>query len=215
MKMNFDKVIVGVRSDIPKNSIVRKTGKHFFRGHSKKLYVVTPYWHATLRSLPMRYLRRRILKAGHSCLVYQFPFKVLSDNVHLTEKYFKDIQREVKRDITAVQRKHGFSKIVVLGMSLGCVNAVMVANKNPKVTTLILVVPGNSLAESLWRGIGTTKLKQQIKKHGINLEKLEKDWKDLAPENNIGGLTGKNIEIYVSKSDRSYPIATAMTSSKI
>lgn len=90
-------------------------------------------------------------------------------------------------------------------MSLGCVNAAMVANKNPRVNTLILVVPGNSLAESLWRGIGTTKLKQQIKKHGISLEKLEKDWKDLAPENNISGLVGKNIEIHISKSDKVIP----------
>ncbi len=205
MSINIDKMITEVRDEFSTNSIVRKIGKRFFHGSSSKLYVITPYWKATMSDIPMRILEKRILKNGHSCLAYQFPKKILSENVYLTEKYFLKIQEEVKKDINDVKKKYNFSEVIVVGISLGCVNASMVANKNEDVNKLILVVPGDSLSESLWKGIGTRKLKSQIKKHHINLEELEKDWKKLDPKNNIDGLARKEIEIYLSRADKIIP----------
>lgn len=205
MPINLDKIITEARDNIGNSVIVRKIGKHFFRGSSSKLYVIIPYWQATIYQLPMRILRKRILKAGHSCLIYQFPIKILSANVHLTEQYFKDIQAEIKKDIKEIKQKHNFLEVDIIGMSLGCVNTLMVANKNPDINKLFLIVPGDSLSESLWRGVGTKKLKNQIKKHHINLEELEKDWKDLEPKNNIDGLFDKEIEVYISGADTVIP----------
>lgn len=158
-----------------------------------------------MSQFPMRILKRRILKAGHSCLIYQFPIKILSDNVHQTEKYFKEIREEIKKDIREIKTKYNFSEVVVVGISLGCVNALMVTNKNPDVNKVCLVMPGDSLSDSLWRGIGTRKLRSQIKKHHINLPELEKDWRDLDPKNNIDGLSDKDIEVYLSRSDKVIP----------
>ncbi len=205
MPLSIDKIITEVQDSFHNNSIVKRIGKFFFYADSPKLYIITPYWHAAMSQFPMRMLKRRILKSGCSCLIYQFPVKILSDNVDLTEKYFKEIQEEVKKDIRKIKDKYNFSEIIVVGMSLGCVNALMIANKNSDVNKVCLVVPGDSLSDSLWRGIGTRKLRSQIKKHHINLAELEKDWKDLDPKNNIDGLSGKNIEVYLSRSDKVIP----------
>ncbi len=205
MSLSIDEIIVDVQDKLPETSIVRKIGKHFSRGHSEKLYVVTPYWRAKILQFPMRILKRRILSAGHSCLMYQFPTKILSDNVHLTEQYFKEIEKEIKKNIEEIKKKHNFQEIVLLGMSLGCVNALMVSNKNQNVNKVLLVVPGDSLSDSLWRGLRTKKLKDQIAKRHVNLKELEKDWQELDPQNNIDDLAGKYIEVYLSKSDKIIP----------
>lgn len=205
---NLDEIITEMRDTIPEHSFVRKIGKKFFHGKSSKLYVVTPYWSAKMSEFSIRLLKRRILNAGHSCLIYQFPVKILSGNIYLTEEYFKEIKKDVRKDIKIFRSKYNFTEVIVIGMSLGCVNAPMISNDNPDVDGLILIVPGDSLAEGLWYGIGATKIKSLIKKHNINFQELEKDWKDLAPRNNIDNLFGKNIEIYISKSDEVIPYKT-------
>ena len=209
MSICIDEIITEARDKVedsfPEHSIVKRISKHFFLGGRSKLYVVTPYWHASLSQLPMRILKTRIKKAGHSCLIYQFPGKILSENVHLTDKYFKEIQAEIRKDIKNFKDKHNFIEVIVIGMSLGCANALMAGNKNPDVNKISLVVPGDSLADSLWRSVGTKQLKNKIKKENINLQELEKDWKCLDPKNNIDGLSDKEIEIYLSRSDKVIP----------
>ncbi len=205
MAFYVDKIIAKIQDNFLNYPMVRKISKYFFHGGCSKLYVITPYWHANISELPIRLLKRRILKAGHSCLLYQFPSKVLSENVHLTEKYFKEIQEEARKDINNLKNKHNFLEVIVIGMSLGCINALMIANKNPDVNKISLVVPGDSLADSLWRSISTKKLKSKIKKENINLRELEKDWKYLDPKNNIDSLFDKEIEIYLSRADKVIP----------
>ncbi len=205
MSLSIDEIITNVRDRLSEATIVRKLGKYFFHSKSEKLYVIAPYWQATISQFPMRILKKRILQAGYSCLIYQFPIKILSENVNLTEEYFKEIEKEIKKDIFEIKEKHKFKEIIMLGMSLGCVNALMVSNQNQDVNRVILVVPGDSLSDSLWRGVGTRKLRNQIAKHHINLKELEKDWQDLDPKNNINGLAGKEIEVYLSKADKIIP----------
>lgn len=92
-------------------------------------------------------------------------------------------------------------------MSLGAVNATMVANHNPAVNQVILLAPGHCLAESLWTGALTEHLRKEFEGQGINLPQLIKHWKDLKPENNIDGLKGKRISVYLAKNDEAikYP----------
>jgi len=204
MSFNLDEIIANVRG-ITEHSAIRKITRHFSYRSCLKLYVVIPYWTATMSQFPMQVLTKRILNAGYSCLIYQFPKRILSDNIYLTQEYFKEIQEEIKQDIKDIKKKHNFEEISVIGISLGCVNALMVANKNPDINNVFLVVPGDSLSDSLWRGVGTVRLKSQIKKHKINLEELEKEWKNLDPKNNIDSLFDKKIEIHLSKSDKVIP----------
>jgi pimeloyl-ACP methyl ester carboxylesterase len=205
MSFYIDKIIAEIQDNFLNYPRIRKISKRFFHGGYGKLYVINPYWHASLSELPIRLLKRRILKAGYSCLIYQFPGKILSENIHLTEKYFKEIQEEIRKDVKHLKNKHNFREVIVIGMSLGCINALMVANKNPDVNKVSLVVPGDSLADSLWRSIGTKKLKNKIKMENVNLRELEKDWQCLDPKNNIDGLFDKEIEIYLSRSDKVIP----------
>ncbi len=204
--MNLDGLISEVRNITNERPTVRKiTFRFFHNANSRSLYVITPYWTATMRQFPMQVLKKRILKEGHACLVCQFPVKILSESIYLTEGYFKEVQKDVRDKIRELKDKHGFEEIAVAGISLGCVNALMASNGNPDVNKILLVVPGDSLSESLWRGVGTIRLKRKIKDRGFNLGELEKTWADLDPKNNINKISDKKVEIFLSKSDKVIP----------
>jgi hypothetical protein len=205
MVFDLDKFITDLRKNFLVRPAVKKIGRRFFRGRSSRLYVVVPYWYATVSSFVMRDLEKRILEAGHSCLAYQFPGKSFSDDVQMTLKNFKDIQKKAENDIKFFRKKHNFSEVVVLGISMGVVNALMIANNNPDVQKLILVVPGDSIVKVLWNGIGAIEIKERITSRGIHMEDLEKEWKELEPRNNVSGLTDKDIEIHLSRSDDVIP----------
>ncbi len=50
-----------------------------------------------------------------------------------------------------------------------------------------------------------TPLRESFEAKNISLEELEKLWKEVAPINNLDNLKGKEIHIYLSKSDTIVP----------
>ena len=108
-------------------------------------------------------------------------------------------------EINHFKKKYNLIKIDLIGLSIGCVGALLVANNNPDVRRIELVAPGNCLAESVWYGIRTINLRRDYEKRGITMDFLKKHWKNLAPENNLNGLEGKEISVYISKSDQIIP----------
>jgi len=205
MPTSLDEVISGIMDFVPKENSVQKIGKKFFFGGRDRLYVIVPPWRASFDTPPMRFLKEKILKTKCSCLVYEFPIDILSTDVLRTKKYFKIIQKKIKANISKIKKKYKFKEIVLVGISLGNVHALMVANDNEDVDGLCLVVPGDSLAYCLWNGVATVDLQKGIEQRKINLDKLEKIWQDLAPKNNIDRLEGKDIEVYLSRSDKVIP----------
>jgi len=166
--------------------------------NSKRVYVILPGWYQSPTWL-YKILKNRIFSRGYSYVYYSFKPEILSTNLNLTKNGFSEISKKVALEIKSLKRK--FSEVVLIGISLGAVSASMIANKSPELDKLVLVCPGNSLAESLWYGTRTRDIEEDFVKRKISLKNLKKIWKNLAPENNLNNLHNKEILIYISQSD--------------
>lgn len=163
---------------------------------SEKMTVLFPCWCAEFRD--NFFVRRYFLKRGFSVLEYEFFGGVLSVDENLTLKYFDCIKRESVKEIQGLRGEFGFSGVDILGLSIGCVNACMVANEID-VGKLFLILPGSCLVEAVWSGIGTQEIRRSYEERGVGLEDLKKKWKRIAPENNVDKL---NCEVFVYRSVR-------------
>lgn len=169
----------------------------------KELYIILPGWYTKFAYTSR--LRKKIFESGCSYLEYHFPSERLSTNYKSTVKFFRKIKEKVISDMDHLESQYGFTKFNLISASLGTVHASMVANSSPKVNKVILIVPGHSLAEGLWKGILTQHLRKQFEENKVTLKELKEHWKELAPENNIDNLKGKEIYIYLSKTDLMVP----------
>lgn len=170
---------------------------------SKGLCVLIPPWKTEADYYKL--VRKRIRSAGYSCLEYKISSSLLSPDHEYTRNAFKEVSDTVKSDIEKMVHEYGFKEVQVIGVSIGCIEATMVANHNPAVKKLVLVAPGNGLAEPMWYGLKTQNIRRLFEQKGIDLPFLKNAWRDLAPENNFDGLKGKEIEIYISQSDVNIP----------
>ncbi len=164
-----------------------------------------PPWHCGFFNY---YFIKRKLKKYSSYMIYIFNPKILSENSKKTVELFNEIKNKVLEDIEKAYRKYKFKKIILTGMSLGCVNALMIANNSPRIKEIYLFDPGNCLAESMWNGIRTQNLKKAYEKQGTDLKKLKYLWKNLAPENNLNKLKYKKIHVFLAKEDGVIPYST-------
>ena len=153
-------------------------------------------------------LKRRVLKKNKSFLEYYFTTRIVSSDYKLTKEYFERAKIRITKDIHRIS--HRFKKVTLIGMSLSCANALMIADNNKEIDKLILVIPGNCIAEGVWKSVRTKKIKKEFEEQGINLRKLKEYWKDLNTKNNANNLRVKEIIIYLSKADESIPYENGM-----
>jgi hypothetical protein len=186
--------------------LFKKRFKH--KPQSQELFIILPPWGGRL-CLNL-FLRKAVLRKGCSILEYEFPRNILSSDWERTLNYFNFVRELVLRDAQELKNKYKFSKISIVGVSLGCINACMVANNND-VNILCLIVPGNCLAEVLWYGAATQGIRKDYEEKGITLENLKKYWHSLAPETNIENLRAEKILVYVSKADKVIPFYNGKT----
>ena len=149
--MNFDKIITKLElkhKNIKFNSKKLIKKEFFLKESSKELFILIPSWHGHFSYFTL--LKNRLFKSGYSCLEYTFSPLILSENILLTKKCFNLIRDNIKVDIKNMKKKYKFSKINIIAASLGCVNALMIANKNSNINKIVLIVPGHCLAEDLW-----------------------------------------------------------------
>ena len=202
--MIFDKIFFYMRNDrqvfdekIPARKLITK--KFWHEKDSEELFIILPPWGGRLQL--NFFLRKELLRRGHSFLEYEFPEAILSSNWEATLENFSKIRDGITKEIERIKKKHKFKKINLIGVSIGCVNTCMIANNNSFIDELLLIIPGRCLAESMWRGISTQQIRKVYEKNGINLKKLKKYWRSLAPENNINKLKAKKISVFLSKAD--------------
>lgn len=152
-----------------------------------------------------RLLLRKLNKKGFATLAYGFPREILAGQAKEVPSIFSFIQKTVQEDIDQLTDVYHFETIEVIGFSLGAVLASMVANGNEKINTVSLIVPGSSLAGSLWDGIRTQGLRKKYEKEGYTKTSLENLWQSLAPEENISHFEKKHVFIALSRADKVIP----------
>ena len=174
--------------------------------NSEELFIIFPPWGGRLYY--NFFLRRLLIKKGFSVLEYEFPKEILSINWKLTLRYFNFIHKSVKQEVKKLKDRYKFRAVNVVGISLGCVNGCIYANKESLVKNLTLVVPGNSIAEIIWSSVGMQKIKKAFEDKNISLKQLKKYWSSLDPANNIGNLETKKISVFISRADKIVPFSS-------
>lgn len=167
------------------------------------LVVLCPPWH--VGKLSTSILRFRLKQKKYSFLTYDINVDVLSSDYKSTGIYIETIINTISEDINILKKKHNFKKIYLIGFSLGNLYAINVSIKNKNVDKLIIASTGYSLADCVWHGYSTQKIKNAMIKHyGLTFEKLNKAWKNthlLDDPKNIKFLNDKEIMIFGSKND--------------
>jgi len=210
--MSFDEILYKIKKtaeksssrDIIKSNLISMIKKKFrYKKNSDKLFVMLPGWGSTLKYNVV--LKKVISKKNYSFLEYEFPKEILSSNWEKTLKCFNIICDEVIKEIKELKKEHKFNTVYIVGISFGSFHACRIANNNKDITEMCLITPGHCLAETIWKGILTQKIKQGYEAKKITLKQLKKYWRGLAPENNIDNLKVKHITIIISKADQVVP----------
>ncbi|MEI6553919.1 MAG: hypothetical protein WCO09_05120 [bacterium] len=170
---------------------------------SEELYILIPPLHYDYDYY--RVIKKRISSKGSACVEYKIDSSLLSADVQETIKQFKTVSDKVVLDIASLKLHYGFKKVVIIGVSIGCVQTMMIADKCSNISRIILVVPGNCLAESVWKGVRTQNIRRVLESRGVSMDGLKSAWAELAPENNLTNLVGKDITVYLSMADMVIP----------
>ncbi|MFC1751706.1 hypothetical protein ACFLY5_01000, partial [Patescibacteria group bacterium] len=105
-------------------------------------------------------LRAKIKKKNASFLDFRLSQDILSSDAEQTLNRFYFLKQQFVNQINLIKQQYGFKRVHLIGISMGCVTALMITNNNSLINKVILIVPGNCLAESMWKGIRTQHLKE-------------------------------------------------------
>ena len=206
--MSVDKILSEFVSEEEKisrkafhESLIKKSFYHPKK--SKVLYIFIPQM-SNFKFFTNK-LRRLMKKKGCSFLEYSISPMLLTPDPKQVKSNFMKIKARIIKDIESLNKRYGFNEINLIGISIGCVSACLVANRSKIIKILFLIVPGNNLTESLWHGVRTRTLRSSYRKQKIYLHNLKSSWRGLDPENNINHLNEKNLHIFLSKADGVIP----------
>ncbi len=181
------------------------TSQRYVNAGSEKVYVILDPWH--INPALFYFVEQKIKKSGLSFIHYSFAPEILTAGVELTLQRFKTFSLQIRNEIMEFCKQNAITQVTLIGISLSCVTASLIASGNPLISELIMVVPGHSLADSMWNGLRTCHLRQTMEVQGITLTQLQKKWEALAPELYLPNLKSKKMKIIISRTDRIIPAA--------
>ena len=166
-------------------------------GKPGSLAVIVPPWHANKKILERRaYYEQR--RNGNAVLAFLIDDNVLSSNVDRTLASMAVIASFIAKKVQDRKPK----KFHAIATSLGSVPLLQAVGEHDlQPDTLNLVVPGGSLAKSLWTGYRRQALRAQFEAQGITLPDLENSWRVLSPTFQAARVHGANVQITVSSAD--------------
>ncbi|MES2970993.1 MAG: hypothetical protein V4702_01575 [Patescibacteria group bacterium] len=136
-------------------------------------------------------------------MLYSFHGEILKPNVEQVVASFNYLQDTIASDLEQI--KDRYKSIHFVGISLGNIALAMVADRFRDFSSATMVVPGSSLATSMWDGIRTQHLKDELEEHGWTKETLNEVWKPVAPVTYVDSFAGKDVRVIVSTADQMIP----------
>ena len=186
----------------PENLLDRNKKDFQYVEGSKTLVICLPGWGQGIWT--WKRVKKNIVNSGDSFLAYEFPREILSNNHDLTRKCFEVIDKTVREDINEMKEKYGFTRCILVAVSLSSSYGSMVYKDNHDINEILLIVPGENLARDMWHGVRTQHLRKSFDQLGIDLPKLENFWHSMASENNLPAK-GTNVSLYFGKEDAVIP----------
>lgn len=173
--------------------------RQLLNGQADKLAVVFPPWHGGRRVTEA--LVKRLQKNNWAVLNYTFHDQILEPDIERVSQSFEAIQTEVTDNLGQINEMGQYSRVDLIGVSLGNVAMALVAEKNPEFTSATLVVPGSNLALAMWHGTRTQNIRNHLSQQGINEIDLDDAWRNLAPMSHAKAFKEKPTELVISTKD--------------
>lgn len=146
-------------------------------------------------------MRNLVGTRGVSLLAYEFPRAIFSHDYRLTRDCFSIINTHVRDKLIELKKQYNFKRCVMVGYSLASSYGSMIYDNNPLIDEIVLVVPGNNLAEDLWHSCRVQHFRKSYEEQGFDMQKLMREWYDLASENHLPSLETK-ITLHVGGRDQ-------------
>ncbi len=166
---------------------------------SEHIIVCIPGWGQKIEKWSR--VKKYAEKTGSSFLTYQFPREIFSSDYVLTKQMLNLINDNIRKDIKDLKHRHGLKECTLVTLSLGSSYGSMVYRENTDINHILLVVPGNNVAEDAWNSCRTDYIKKSYEEQGLTLEQLKNYWKDLSPDNNLP-TKNANIMVIYGKYDK-------------
>jgi len=153
---------------------ITKTSK---RLNKKDIVILLHGWSAPHYLLNV--VKRNIPK-NFGYIQYRYPKEMLNSDPINTRAHFFQLIKKITDDLKRLNKKKK-RNFYIYAQSLGTDFAMVVADE-VKIKKIVLVLPGNNLAEAFWKGIKTRLLRKKMQKKGMTLEKLKKIWGPISPD---------------------------------
>ncbi|OGK11310.1 hypothetical protein A2954_01985 [Candidatus Roizmanbacteria bacterium RIFCSPLOWO2_01_FULL_37_12] len=142
---------------------------------------------------------------GYCCIVYSYDKNILKPDIKETRTNILKVKKDVVEEIKSLG-KQGKKEFVILGISLGSVIGVLVANETI-LTKLILNSVGADFAETVWTWevVNDGFKKLLLEKQFVTLKQLKIEWMSISPVHHINNLKKTRLLIYLSKKDEIIP----------
>lgn len=155
---------------------IKKETKNLDR---KKIIILIPYWSSYgTKEYAFNRIKKFIPKEiGY--IYYYFSRDLINDNPHLTKRYFDKFLSQLYEDINIFEKDN--KEVNIYAQSLGGLFAMIIADRI-KIKRIMLICPGDNLAESFWGGLATKDIKEKMEKNGMTLNLLKDVWKKISPD---------------------------------
>lgn len=212
LKNVYGQIIDNIVSTVSQITVKEKNGHlHNYRqlqSDSEKLCVLMPPWHIW-DSLWHR-VQKRLLEQGYSLLlVYEASEGILSDDGKLVASQFREIKDAAVRDIRELLASGQYKTVDVIGLRLGTGSALYLAISNIPINKLILLCPSVDMAEGIYTGIRTKKIRRSLERNGKTFETYREEMHELTMRKPYD-LRVKEVHVLLSSADEVIPYRLGM-----
>lgn len=120
---------------------------------------------------------------------------MLSANLNQTIESMQQATIETKIIVDWLEKK-GYTKIGIVGASLGSSVALLAAAHDKRIKAAVLYLSAAATAELIWRSSATAHLRESFNSN-LALEDLERAWSCISPSNYLHKLARKDFAVHV------------------
>jgi hypothetical protein len=158
-----------------------------------------------IEHFPYRVFVKRLTKKGYSCIIYDFPPRIiLSGDFDIWQQFSDEIIADAKERIKKY-KKRGAAHFYAYGVSIGSLYANMLARSTPEISHVILNLSHGDVARNIWTFKTVRQAKQNLIDKGFDEAAVRQNITYLDPIFNAPGLKGKKILLQLSRQDKIFP----------
>ena len=170
------------------------------RLNKKDIIILLPGWDAP--DYLFNRIKREIPKT-YGYIHYKYSKEILNSDPLLTREYFFTVINRIIKDLEKLNKTKP-RNFYIYAQSLGTDFGVIIADEI-KIKKIVLILPGDNLAEAFWKGYKTRLLKKAMKSNGIDLEKLKKELEPISPDS-FFKKNGTKSKYYIVVSNKDHII---------